>query len=39
MDMAPLVAELMARELSQNAAWIEDQVVAFRALARNYLGQ
>ena len=36
-EMAPRVAELMAGELRNDAAWQSDQVQAFRDLARNYL--
>jgi glycerol-3-phosphate dehydrogenase len=32
-EMAPAVAELMARELGRDAAWIAEQIRAFRALA------
>lgn len=35
--MAPQVAELMARELGRDAAWQEEQVLAFRGLAKLYL--
>lgn len=35
--MAPQVAELMARELGRDAAWQEEQVLAFRELAKFYL--
>ncbi len=35
--MAPQVAELMARELGRDAAWQEEQVLAFRELAKSYL--
>ena len=36
-EMAPQVAELMARELGRDAAWQEEQVRAFRELAKSYL--
>jgi glycerol-3-phosphate dehydrogenase len=36
-DMAPKVAELVARELGRDAAWQREQVEAFRELARGYL--
>jgi glycerol-3-phosphate dehydrogenase len=36
-SLAPQVAEIMARELNQNDAWIANQIAAFVALARNYL--
>ena len=36
-DMAPKVAELLARELGRDVAWQRDQVEAFREVARGYL--
>ncbi len=36
-EMAPRVAELLARELSRDAAWAACEVAAFRGLARGYL--
>jgi glycerol-3-phosphate dehydrogenase len=36
-EAAPTVADLMARELSRDTAWVEQQTTAFRALARQYL--
>ena len=36
-EMAPRVAELMARELKRDAAWKNSEVETFRALAKNYL--
>lgn len=36
-DAAPVVADLMAAELNKDAAWKEEQVVAFRKLAQSYL--
>jgi len=36
-SLAPRVAEIMARETGVDAAWIESQVAAFRALAQGYL--
>jgi glycerol-3-phosphate dehydrogenase len=36
-EMAPAVAELMARELGRDGGWIRDQVRAFRALAESQL--
>jgi len=36
-DLAPKVAEIMARELGQSEAWAASQVVAFQALAQHYL--
>jgi glycerol-3-phosphate dehydrogenase len=38
-SLAPKVAELMAKELGENAAWAASQVAAFRTLAQNYLVQ
>jgi len=35
--MAPRVAEIMARELGEDAGWVERQVEAFGELARGYL--
>lgn len=36
-DMAPLVADLMSRELGKDAAWAENQVDLFTELANRYL--
>jgi glycerol-3-phosphate dehydrogenase len=36
-EMAPRVAELLARELRRDAAWIDRQVGSFRDLAQGYL--
>jgi len=36
-SLAQRVAEIMARETGSDAAWIESQVAAFRALAQGYL--
>ncbi len=36
-DMAPRVADLLARELGRDEAWRTAQIDAFRALARGYL--
>ena len=36
-EMAPLVAELMARELSRDEAWTREQIVDFQRLASRYL--
>ncbi|HJQ97286.1 MAG TPA: glycerol-3-phosphate dehydrogenase/oxidase [Candidatus Polarisedimenticolaceae bacterium] len=35
-EMAPEAARLLARELGRDAAWVETQVTAFRALARDH---
>lgn len=37
MEAAPVVAELMARELGRDERWVAGQVEAFRALAEGYL--
>jgi glycerol-3-phosphate dehydrogenase len=37
LDMAPVVAELMARELGKDEAWIEKQLKDFNKLANRYL--
>jgi glycerol-3-phosphate dehydrogenase len=37
MDIAPEVAEIMARELGHDRQWVESQVDEYRALARDYL--
>jgi glycerol-3-phosphate dehydrogenase len=34
---APLVATILARELGRDDAWIDQQLIAFRELARSYL--
>jgi glycerol-3-phosphate dehydrogenase len=36
-EMAPRVAELLARELRRDAAWIDREIASFRALAGGYL--
>jgi glycerol-3-phosphate dehydrogenase len=36
-DIAPRVAELMAEELDEDSAWIDDQVDAFTEVAEGYL--
>ncbi|WP_428940186.1 glycerol-3-phosphate dehydrogenase/oxidase [Fontivita pretiosa] len=36
-DMAPAVAELLARTLGRDCAWVQDQIAQFRLLAQNYL--
>jgi len=36
-ECAPLVAELLARELGRDAAWQERQVEEFKQLAQGYL--
>ncbi|MGF1638753.1 MAG: FAD-dependent oxidoreductase [Cyclobacteriaceae bacterium] len=36
-DMAPVVAGIMAKELNKNESWIKRQVADFKALASNYL--
>lgn len=37
MEMAPQVAELMARELGRDKTWKDNQVSAYKKLARGYL--
>ncbi|HEX9078933.1 MAG TPA: glycerol-3-phosphate dehydrogenase/oxidase [Desulfuromonadaceae bacterium] len=37
MEAAPLVAEIMARELGRDASWQEAQVTQYRELARGYI--
>jgi len=37
MEAAPTVAELMADELHRDKAWIDEQVEAYRQLARRYI--
>ena len=39
LEMAPRVAELMARELGEDERWIEEQMAAFQGVARSYLLQ
>ena len=36
-DIAPLVAQIMAKELNKDDIWIKKQVYAFTELAQNYL--
>ena len=37
MEMAPIVAELMRKELGKNKKWKKNQVDSFNNLAQNYL--
>lgn len=37
MEAAPLVADVLARELKQNVAWRDGQISAYRKLAERYL--
>lgn len=39
LEMAPIVANLMARELGKDEVWWQEQVLAFETIARNYLPQ
>ena len=36
-EIAPIAAALMARELGRDAAWEQDQVAAYRDLAEGYV--
>jgi len=36
-EIAPKVAEIMAKELGQNKAWITDQIIEFNQIAKNYI--
>ena len=36
LEMAPIVAELMAKELGKNRKWRKEQVEGFREVAKNY---
>jgi glycerol-3-phosphate dehydrogenase len=36
-EMAPAVAKLMATELNKDKNWIEEQIVSFNRVAKNYL--
>jgi glycerol-3-phosphate dehydrogenase len=36
-NAAPLVAELMAEEMSKNESWVKDQIGSFNEIAINYL--
>jgi glycerol-3-phosphate dehydrogenase len=36
-EMAPRVAELLARELRRDAPWVDREIASFRELARGYL--
>lgn len=38
-EVAPVVAALLAKELGRDAAWVEAQVKAFRAMAAQYVAQ
>jgi glycerol-3-phosphate dehydrogenase len=38
MDMAPIVAKYLAKELGRNKGWEKQQVEDYRALAKGYLG-
>jgi len=37
MESAPLVAEIMAREMGKNEVWIKDEIDDFNSIAKNYL--
>ena len=37
LDMAPTAAAILAKELGRDAAWHDEQLRAFRELARGYL--
>jgi glycerol-3-phosphate dehydrogenase len=37
MESAPLVAEIMAKEMQQNNDWIKEQIISFNSIAKNYL--
>jgi glycerol-3-phosphate dehydrogenase len=37
LEMAPRAVKLLARELGRDETWRNDQLAAFRDLARNYL--
>ncbi len=37
MEIAPIVAKLMAKELKQSRRWQKEQIAAYQALARQYL--
>ena len=36
-EMAPVIAKLMAKELNKNKKWIKDQVINFIEVARKYI--
>ena len=36
-EIAPKVAEIMAKELKKDKKWLEDEVHAFKSLAQNYI--
>ncbi len=36
-DSAPSVAELMAKELSKDEAWVKNEIDSFNSIAKNYL--
>jgi glycerol-3-phosphate dehydrogenase len=36
-EVSPMVATLLAKELHHNDAWIDQQLVEFRRLAKSYL--
>src|SRR5277367_5240341 len=36
-EVAPAVAALLAKELGKDASWVEGQIIAFRALAAQYI--
>jgi hypothetical protein len=37
MDIAREVGEIMAKELGNDAAWVEGQVSSYKSIALNYL--
>jgi glycerol-3-phosphate dehydrogenase len=36
-ESAPLVAELMAKELGKDEAWVKNEIDGFNSIAKNYL--
>ncbi len=37
MEAAPMVAQIMAKELNQDQVWIDQQLIAYQVVAKNYL--
>src|SRR5258708_3665247 len=36
-ESAPVVAEIMAKEMQKTGVWIQEQIVSFNSVAKNYL--
>jgi glycerol-3-phosphate dehydrogenase len=37
MECAPVVAEIMAKEMQKDILWVQEQITSFNSIAKNYL--